>query len=391
MRIACYVTALSMIIPLIIVSCRKPYEPPAASATSSYLVVEGVINAGSDSTIIKLNRTVKLSDSVNHAPELRARVTVEGDQGAVYQLSELGNGVYASSPLNLDNSHKYHLHIVTANDKEYLSAYEAVKSTPAIDSVGYTVQANGIQLYVNSHDPSNNTRYYRWDYQQTWNFHAKYPAAFITDGKQLKYRNPNQQIYSCFTSEASSTIVLGSTKALSQDRIYQQPLTQIVSTSEKIEARYSILVREYALSTEAYSFWRNLKKNTEQLGTIFDALPSELPGNIYCVTTPSEPVVGYVSVSTVQQKRIFISAAQLPQTWSPTYPYQCELDSMLFCRGPLCGQNDVALFLLPLNAKEFAITPLSSPGGQSLIGYLSSDAQCADCTIRGTTKPPAFW
>jgi len=371
--------------------CKKPYAPPAVSSNSNYLVVEGVINAGSDSTVIKLSRTVKLLDKVNHAPELAARVTVEGDQGAVYQLAETGDGFYITMGLNLDNAHKYHLHIITAAGKEYLSDYEAVKPTPPIDSVGYTVKADGIQLYVNSHDAKNNTRYYRWDYKETWNFHAKYPAAFITDGKQLKYRTPDQQIYTCFASEASSTIILGSTKALSQDVVYQQPLTQIASTSEKIEARYSILVKEYALSNEAYNFWQNLKKNTEQLGSIFDALPSELPGNIHCVTTPSEPVVGYVSVSTVQQKRIFISQTQLPQTWVTTYPYQCELDSLLFCRGPSCGQNDVAVFLLPLDAKEFAITPLSSPGGPGIIGYLSADAQCADCTIRGTTRQPAFW
>ena len=379
---------LLLVSAFLIARCKKPYAPSIVSSTSSYLVVEGVINAGSDSTIIKLNRTVKLSDSVNHAPELGARVTVEGDQGVVYQLAEAGSGVYVATGLNLDNSHKYHLHIVTTAGKEYLSDYEAVKPTPPIDSVGYTVQANGIQLYVNSHDPNNNTRYYRWDYQETWNFHAKYPAAFITDGKQLLYRKPDQQIYSCFAGEASSTIILGSTKALTQDVIYQQPLTQIASTSEKIEARYSIIVKEYALSTEAYNFWQNLKKNTEQLGSIFDALPSEVPGNIHCVTSPSEPVVGYVSVSTIQQKRIFISQAQLPQTWVPTYPYQCELDTLLYCHGPSC-QNDVALFLIPLGTTEFAISPITSQ--LNTLGYLSSDVQCADCTIRGTTKKPAFW
>jgi len=383
-RVYLYTVFLFM---MAIVCCKKPYAPNIVSSNTSYLVVEGVINAGSDSTIIKLNRTVKLSDSVNHAPELSARVTVEGDQGSVYQLAEVGNGVYVSAGLNLDNSHKYHLHIITVQGKEYLSDYEDVKPTPPIDSVGYIVQANGIQLYVNSHDPNNNTRYYRWDYQETWNFHARYPAAYITDGKQLLYRTQAQQIYTCFAGEASSDILLGSTKTLIQDVVYQQPLTQINSTSEKLETRFSILVKEYALSADAYNFWQNLKKNTEQLGSIFDAQPSEVPGNIHCVTTPSEPVIGYVSVGTIQQKRIFISETQLPQTWSPTYPYNCELDTLLYANKG--GQNDVALFLIPLGTTEFAVEPISSQN--TTLGYLSTDAQCADCTIRGTTKIPSFW
>lgn len=384
------IVLLIIIVMIAGIDCKKPYAPTITATNSNYLVVEGVINTGQDSTIINLSRTVNIADSVRTRPELNAQITVEGDQNSIYPLQELGNGKYGSPGLNLDISHKYHLHILTAAGKEYLSDYEAPKASPAIDSVGYVVQNNGITLYVNTHDATNSTRYYRWDYTETWNFHARYNAAFITDGKELNYRTQDQQIYTCFASDTSNGILLGSTRALSQDVIYQSPLTQISSTSEKLEARYSILVREYALTNEAYNFWQNLKKNTEQLGSIFDAQPSEIQGNIHCVTNPSEPVVGYMSVGTVQQKRIFISYGQLPQAWKATYPYQCELDSLLYCNGQDC-QNDVALFLLPLGGKEFAISPVPQKNGPGIAGYVSADAQCADCTIRGTTKPPAFW
>jgi len=373
------------------ICCKKPYAPTIVSTNNHYLVVEGIINSGSDSTFIKLNRTVKLSDSVNHMAELGARVTVESDQGAVYQLSELGNGIYASVGLNLDNSQKYHLHIITSDNKEYRSDDEVVKVTPPIDSVGYTVKSNGIQLYVNTHDPNNNTRYYRWEYSETWNFHAKYGSGLMSDGTKLIVRPVDKQIYTCWATDSSSTILLGSTKALAQDVVYQSPLTQIGSTSERLETKYSILVKEYSLTSEAYTFWQNLKTNNEQLGTIFSVMPSELPGNIHCVTNPSEPVIGYVSVGTVQQKRIFISEQQLPQTWFPVYPYDCTLDSLLFCHGVTPCQNDVADFLIPLGSKEYAVYPITDKTGVLILGYASADAECADCTIRGVNKPPQFW
>jgi hypothetical protein len=373
---------------IICYGCKKPFNPVIVASNSNYLVVEGVINSGQDSTNIKLSRTVNISDTTRTVPELGAQVTVESDQNTSYPLSETGNGKYSSPALSLSATQKYHLHIKTSTGKEYLSDFEAVKLTPPIDSIGFIEQGNGIQLYVNTHDPNNNTRYYRWEYTETWNFHAKYNTPFITDGTKLNLRTPDQQIYTCFANNISSTIVLASSSRLVNDVIYQQPLIQISSTSEKLEAKYSILLKQYALTSEAYNFWQNLKKNSEQLGTIFAPLPSETPGNIHCVTTPSEPVIGYVSVTNVQQKRIFISYSQLPQTWNATYPYQCELDTLLIHRG--IYQNDVALFLLPLGSTEFAISPLSSPTG-GLIGYLGTDSECADCTIRGTNKQPSFW
>jgi len=369
-------------------SCKKPYTPVIVASNSNYLVVEGVINSGQDSTIIKLSRTVNISDKITANPEPGAQVTVESDHNSSYPLNEMGHGEYASPSLNLAASYKYRLHVKTSAGKEYLSDFESVTTNPAIDSVGFSLQGSGIQLYVNTHNPANNTRYYRWEYAETWNFHAKYQSPLITDGVKLNLRTPDQQIFSCFGNDTSGVVLLGSSAKLSNDVIYQQPLIQISSTSEKLETKYSILVKQYALTGDAYNFWQNLKKNSEQLGTLFGPLPSEIPGNIHCVTTPSEQVIGYVSVTNVQQKRIFISHSQLPQTWESMYPYQCEIDTMLIHRGLF--QNDVALFLIPLGSTEFAISPLSSQSG-SLIGYLASDAECADCTIRGTNKQPSFW
>jgi hypothetical protein len=369
-------------------SCQKPYLPPVVAANSNYLVVEGVINIAHDSTTIKLSRTVNIGGKVSANPELYATVTVESDQNDVYPVKEIGNGNYGSPAMNLNTTSRYHLHIVTSEGKIYLSDFEAAKPTPPIDSIGFTVQGNGIQLYTNTHDPKNNTRYYRWDYTETWNFHAKYETIYITDGKKLNNRTADQQIYTCFGNNISSTIVLGSSAKLSKDQIYQQPLIQIASTSEKLETKYSILVKQYALTSEAYNFWQNLKKNTEQLGSIFDAQPSELQGNIHCTSNPAEPVIGYISVTNIQQKRIFIRNDQLPSTWFPVYPYQCDLDSLLITRSPF--QHDVAIYLIPLGSTEFAISPISTKFGD-ILGYLATDADCADCTIRGTTKQPIFW
>ena len=90
------------------------------------------------------------------------------------------------------------------------------------------------------------------------------------------------------------------------------PLLFIEPASEKLSVLYSINVKQYALSHEAYLFFEKVKKNTEQVGSVFDPQPSELQGNIHCITIPDEMVVGYVDILEEKTQRIFISNAMLP-------------------------------------------------------------------------------
>jgi Domain of unknown function (DUF4249) len=373
--------------------CKKPYAPPIIASNVNYLVVEGVINSGQDSTIIKLSRTVNLSGVTSSKPELSAVIAVESNQNNSYPLQEIGDGKYGSAGLNLNNTGKYRLRIKTAKGKEYVSDLEPAKADPPIDSVGFIAQENGLQIYVNTHDANNNTRYYRWEYQEAWAFHAKYHSQYITDGKELVLRTPDQETYFCFGSNASTSIVLGSSAKLIKDVIYQNPITQIASASIKIETKYSILVKQYALTSDEFIFWQNLKKNTEQLGGIFDPQPSNLNGNIHSTTDPTEPVIGYIGVTNVQQKRVFISKEQLPLTWAVAYPADCEAQTNLFCWIPLYEidcVNQVEANLVPLGSSQLILAEIYDSTG-AIIGYSSSAQECTDCTLTGVKKQPDFW
>jgi len=136
------------ILVVALTNCKKPYNPPAIASPGSYLVVEGVINAGSDSTIIKLSRTVNLSSGTTNNPETGATVSVQSSTNAIYPLIETSTGSYAVAGLNLDITKTYRISIKTSNNQQYLSDLVPVKVTPPVDSVGFTVQSGGIQLYV---------------------------------------------------------------------------------------------------------------------------------------------------------------------------------------------------------------------------------------------------
>ena len=369
--------------------CVKHYNPPPVNAVNHYLVVEGVINTN-DSTVIKLSRSVNLASDTNYLPELKATISIQDDQSQSYALRELGNGVYSSAVLNLDNTHKYRLNITTSDGKNYQSDYVVAMPTPPIDSIGYTIKSDGLQIYVNTHDPKNSTHYYRWDYNETWIFHAKYYSSYITnDSTDVVYRSIDKQIYKCWSSDISNYVLLGSSAKLTQDVIYQSPITLIPSTSEKIESRYSILLKQYALTVDAYNYYTLLKTNTEQLGSIFDAQPSELIGNIHCTSDPALRVIGYITAGTIQQKRVFIDNAVLPRDWTATYPYDCEQDTALYF-NPKTKQNDVLRDLVLPGGSQVTTSAIYG-NGPNPIGYLYSDPDCADCSIRGTLIQPGFW
>jgi hypothetical protein len=318
---------------------------------------------------------------------LNAVVAVVSDQNVSFPLTDAGNGNYISPGLNLDNSRTYRLSIKTPDNKQYQSDLAPVTVSPPIDSVGYnivnTAAQTGVQIYANTHDPSNTAKYFRWDYSEAWAFHAKYVSYWVSNGTTIVIRSPAQDITVCYANDVSSTIVLGSSAKLQQDVIYQNPIIFIPSTSEKVENEYSILLRQYALTADAYNFWLSLKKNTEQLGSIFDAQPSQLEGNIHCITNPAEPVIGYISICAVASKRLVISNAKLP-AWAPDYPYSCELQKDT---TPYTIYND-----LVLNPKtNVPVGPAPAGGATSSPFYTYSTPECVDCTVRGTkTEPPFF-
>src|SRR3569833_3327446 len=286
--------------------CRKPYSPAAITGNDPhYLVVEGAINPGSDSTIIKLSRTVKIESKISANPETNALVAVESDNNAVYPLREYSPGKYTFPGLNLNNSQKYRQRITTSKGEEYLSDLVEVKITPPIDSVGFHVLKDSLVKNVNTHNATDKTRYYRWDYDEAWIFHARYLSQYVSDGLHILRRGPENNIYYCYGSDNSPDIVLGSTAKLSHDVVFEGQISLIRGSSEKVEREYSLLLRQYALTEDAFRYWETLKKNTEQIGSIFSVQPSELPGNIHCISNKKLPAIGYISACTVFLKRVF--------------------------------------------------------------------------------------
>lgn len=368
-----------VLLPAWLAACVKPYTPEPVKADNHFLVVDGVINASPGSeTTISLSRTTRLGDSLVFNPERNAQVWIEGSSGGSYPVADWGDGTYRSGPLTLQQSGAYRLRIRTAAGKEYQSDFVPVKVAPPIDSLNWK-QDNNIVISVNTHDPAGNTRYYRWEYKETWEYHSFYETDLYVKDRYIYYADSNFQVYRCWDSAYSSDIVTRSTVNLSEDQVRNYPVATVIRNSGKMAVRYSILVKQYAITEGAFRFWQILEKNTEQLGTLFDAQPSQLKGNLVCVSDPAEPVIGFVSAGTASEARIFIDAADLVD-WVPDISgFGCPLITVPY------NTVDYRIFDYP----DTSYSPYYFVTGG---GMVLSKKYCLVCTeLGGTNFKPSYW
>lgn len=359
-------------------SCKKPYEPSVITAINKFLVFEGVINIGVNAvTSISLSRTRNLYDTLPYHPELFARATIETEGGPSYNLQEQGKGIYSSGALNLNSSARYRVKIITSDGNQYLSDFVSVILTPAIDSITWEQDVDGIYIFLNTHDPQNNTTFYRWEYIETWEYHAFYDTNLGFKNGQLYFKDSSELLNKCWSNARSTEILIGTSAKLAKDVISRQPITFIPRHNEKIIERYSILINQFALSREAFEHWQILEKNKRQRGTIFDSQPAQLTENIHCVTKPDESVIGWVSASSIQEKRIFIFNSEVAPWGRGATGVACDVFIV-----PI---TDAALYLNdPNNAPAYGVS-----GG----GLAISRPRCVDCRLNGGGQPvkPLFW
>jgi len=375
---------------LLVTGCKEAYVSPVQSPKTGYLVIEGVVNSGPGISNIKLSRTTALGSN-GILNETGASMWLQGEDNSSYTFAEQGNGEYVAGSLNLNATVKYRLLINVNTGKQYVSDFVSIKNNPPVDSVSWKREnGDGVQLYINTHDPQNNTRYYQWTYDETWQIQSAYLSVLkykivphspvniysvvYKDSSTFSY-DPN--VLNCWQHNSSTSLLLGATAKLTQDIVYL-PLAFVPHASIKIGVLYSINVKQYAWTKDGYAFLEKMKKNTESTGSIFDAQPSELQGNFHNVGDSTEPVIGYFNICPVQEKRIFISTADVP-AWN--YSSGCNAIEV---------QNISDSIIAKASMLQPSVVSKPSPTG-GIATFYAAAAECIDCTLRGSNIKPAFW
>ena len=279
---------------LILCGCIIEYTPTGIDEVVDILVVDGVVT--DDESYITLSRSVSLTGEEDYSYSYyvnNAKVYVECDdntQLAGFRVNDFGR--YAINTGKLNPERQYRLKIVI-DMIEYGSDYSYPIQTPEIDSIFWKKRGLGqpVMLYVATHDQEGKILYFRWSYKEDWEYHAEV------------YSN-NYPFY-CWRSDNNKELWLGSTEKTVFGRLNDMVM-EISPWNRKLSVLYRINITQNVISKRAYDYFANIKKNAQQTGSIFSPIPSELRGNISCITDPGRPVIGYVDVSSTDKKQRLI-------------------------------------------------------------------------------------
>jgi hypothetical protein len=247
-------------------ACVDPYFVPAIQDDHNFLVIDGFL-IPNDTTVIKLSRTNPVYSKEEFEAEVNALVEIEASDGTKYQLSEKTAGTYVSPPLNLDPARQYRLHIRTGDTEEYASEFVVIKDSHQIDSVTWKeiTEGDALEFSIYSRDPQGKTRYYLWSYDETFEYVSNGLSRYYYENGQVIARKSSTEINICWKTNKWNNIYVASTNKLSDDVVYDFPLYRVPQKSRKLFFKYSVLVKQIALTEGAYAYWSSTKGNSEQL------------------------------------------------------------------------------------------------------------------------------
>ncbi len=373
-----------LIISVLTFGCREPFEPEIENQEAGVLVVEGYLDSEGLKSELKLSITTNVSDTVKFAPVKKALVNLIGASGRVFPLVENKEGIYYFQQ-NIDENQEYRLEIILPNGDKYKSSSLKPIITPPIQDAGYVRDEQGIEVFVNTQGDENADDFL-WTFEETWIFLPRFKVTYIYKPakKEVVPIGEEERIDLCYKSETNSDILLETSSRFEEQVVFRKTITEIPEGDERLMERYSILISQKAIPQESLEFWETLKKNTDDIGSIFSPLPSVIRGNFKFEGNLNKPVIGFVSLGIVRQKRVFIDRMDnLP--WDYNDP---EFDD--------CFISPDTVLLNPAQLeKAFAsgadLPARQVPGPIGPLGYYATPRRCGDCTLYADRKRPEFW
>jgi len=397
---------------LILCGCITEFEAKHTDDIADILVVEGLIT--DDESTIVLSSSAGLKDDNRNMFAYHvtgAKVYIECDDGMQWSAARQNYGEYTIENGKLNPEKQYRLKILVETGRapsvektgnaqsvektghapslqgEYHSEYAYPLITPEIDSVFWTKKDRGqpVNIHVATHATDSMVQYCRWSYREVWELkpqhliedEGKCPKCLLTglDNKDVICPYCGFELtrfpYYCWNSASSKEMLLGSSEKTVSGRL-TEILTKTPPSNERFSILYRMDVTQNAISKQAYNYYTNIKKNSQQSGGIMSHIPAELKGNIICVTEPGQKVIGYMDVASITRGRLYV------------YPNVYE--------APMSQCTPKSRYEITLLHGYFPDWYYGLPGLGGVAGMVFVSRKCVDCTSEGASKyRPADW
>jgi hypothetical protein len=388
---------LVILLFILLQSCIEPFMPETAKYDYNIFIEAlvtdefGMLPEVSISSTIPLNTSK--ADDVASKPDtmLNAEVILLCDDGTEYKFDKpersAPNSKYKLSDPNFSaEPGKSYKIIIYLDGEVFESDFETLKESPAIDSIGYKVKTmklaedgitvEGYQFLVSNHSNESGPFYYRWLLDATYSYITYYDSDYKWDmykQRLIPYVTNDGGV--CWKDKNIRGIYISSTERLSENAIIKAPLNFESQYGDELTTRYSLHVKQLAISKESYIFWNEVNKMVYQSGGLFEKQPFKITGNITCTSNPDLSVIGIFEVAGVSEFREFFNRP----TEFQVQGYKCKPDTIDNEKLPLVNLDHGAYVF------DVEISPLN-------IIKLTSSPGCFECIGRGgSNKTPPFW
>lgn len=372
-----YITLLALL-----AGCVDDFNPSLPFSEQDLLVVEGDIIEG-ESVIFYLSKGFSLNEE--ELPEGYNDVTanvylIDSNGNKSQQAQKVDKGAYQLEIGELDMNTAYGIEI-EYNNQIYRSDLEKPLIAPEIDEVIWKqpIEKEELSVYLSSSSHNPEKEYYLWTYEEVWEIMANYFVIDYWTPADDWVRDLTGSKFYCWKRNIGKEILIA--EGLADNRIVDKLLYKIPVDENHFHVLYSANITQRSISKSAYEFYQSKLKMNEEMGGLFTPQPSELIGNIKCITTPSMKIIGYVGVSkSIAEKRIFIFRNEVS---TPPEFGNCEMlkeDEDIFFDSHITPERfyEMGYFRLKL--------------GSSPPEIFWTKQECADCTANGGSKnKPVFW
>ncbi len=387
---------------LVMCGCVEEIDLTDELSFEDTLVIEANITNESKQQVIAMSRSFRFEDEGAN-PETNATVSISANEGKIFSFTESDSipGLYSSDEVfKAEPGVDYRLFVTTSSGESYTTLPVQLPQASKIERIYGIREVNSIGtellvIKVDSFDPTRNSNYYRYEYEETYKIIApnwvNREFVILQDeyGNDLAFpgftsRSLDEQ--ECYNTDISNTIIQTSTTDLTEDRVSGFPVRNITTDNPILSHRYSILVRQYVQSLEAFSYYDLLNQLSASGNALTQIQPGFIASNIFSTTDRNEKVLGFFDVSSVTEERIFFNYEDFfPGEPLPPYFVSCRLSA-----PPIATMSG---------------TPLKDAIQAGLVKYFQDHqppepnvgpfdvvpTPCGDCTVLGKTDPPDFW
>jgi len=381
------VNSLLFILLVFIISCEESYWPDLGDKYQNIMVVEGMITNEPGPYIIQLSKTTSVENPL-YKPVEGCKVIIGDDLGNLGELTEIEPGYYQTAEGGIQGTigRKYQLTIQSREGKNYQSDFEELKSPVGIDSVfvdleyrensAFPFDIPGYQFYLNTDMAIDDSTYFLWRLERTFEYHADFRVFLWYDGDLHLFPNTDS-IMACWRTGDVKQIFTESTVGLSEPVLSSFPLHYVFFDNREFSVRYSLLVDQFTISENAQEFWKNVNEQNTSGGELYTKMPFQVRGNVYNIYDPNEPVLGYFHAAGIDTKRIFLN-----RPGSPVKMYYPE------CELTLADYEEYGLMLRFPDPREWPQYVTMNANFARAVPV----QECVDCREKGgTIEKPDFW